>query len=158
MVDSRVRFKILAEGNFNMGVQQHKVNSSLEYVKGARFSKNSKLVPLASMTLIHPVLRKIIYQRGTKCSTCRKAISICKTAEKNYTRLTNFVNSEGVSDTIHKSPSSGEASKRNKNVKTTISASGPEISELLEKGAIQKAETAQEGFLSNLYLAGTVTQ
>ena len=57
-----------------IGVQQHKVNSSLEYLKGARFSKNSKLVPLASMILIHPVLRKIIYQSGTKCNTCRKAI------------------------------------------------------------------------------------
>ena len=113
MIDSRVRFKILAQGNFNMGVQQHKVNSSLEYLKGVSFTKISKLVPPASMALIHPVLRKIIYQRDTKCNTWRKAISICKTVEKNYTRPINFVNSEGVSDTIDKSPSSGEASKHN---------------------------------------------
>ena len=42
---------------------------------------------------------------------------------KNYTWPRNFVNNEGVSDTIHKSPSSGEASKHNKNVRITNSAS-----------------------------------
>ena len=31
-------------------------------------------------------------------------ISVCKTVEENYTRPKIFVNSEGVSDTIHKSP------------------------------------------------------
>ena len=39
-------------------------------------------------------------------------------------RPRNCVNSEGVSDTIRKSPGSGEASKHNKNVRTTISAGG----------------------------------
>ena len=59
IVDSRVRFTIIAEGNFNMGVQQHKVNTSLENLKEVPFTNNSKLVPLTSMTLIHPVVRKL---------------------------------------------------------------------------------------------------
>ena len=59
MVDCRVRFTIIAESNFNMGVQQHKVNTSLENLKEVSFTNNSKLVPLTSMTLIHPVVRKL---------------------------------------------------------------------------------------------------
>ena len=59
IVDSRVRFTIIAEGNFNMGVQQHKVNTCLENLKEVPFTNNSKLVPLTSMTLIHPVVRKL---------------------------------------------------------------------------------------------------
>ena len=57
MIDSRVRFKIIAKGNFNMEVQQHKVKSSRKS-KGGSFHNNSKLVTLASVTLIHPVVRK----------------------------------------------------------------------------------------------------
>ena len=60
MVHSRVRFKIIADGSFNMGVQQHKVNTSLENLKKVPFTNNSKLVLLASMTLIHPVVRKLL--------------------------------------------------------------------------------------------------
>ena len=59
MVDSRVHFTIIVEENFNMGVQQHKVNTSLENLKEVPFTNNSKLVPLTSMTLIHPVVRKL---------------------------------------------------------------------------------------------------
>ena len=49
---------------------------------------------------------------------------------KNYMQPRNFVNSEGVSDTIHKYPNY----------------------QMLEKGVIKKAEAAQEEFLSNLFL------
>ena len=42
-----------------MEVQNHKVNTSLENLKEVPFTNNSKLVPLASMTLIHPVVRKL---------------------------------------------------------------------------------------------------
>ena len=59
MVLAKVRFKIIAEGNFNMEVHQHKVNISLENLKEIPFTNNSKLIPLASMTMIHPVTRKL---------------------------------------------------------------------------------------------------
>ena len=42
-----------------MEVHNHKVNTSLENLKEVPFTNNSKLVPLASMTLIHPVVRKL---------------------------------------------------------------------------------------------------
>ena len=71
---------------------------------------------------------------------------------KNYTRPRIFVNIEGILDIIFTSPSSGETSKHNKNVRTTNTASGP--GNLLEKFPIQKAETAQEEFLDNLFLVG----
>ena len=58
MVNSKVRFNIIAEGNFNMEVQEHRVNTSLENLKEVPFTSNSKLVPLASMALIRPVVRK----------------------------------------------------------------------------------------------------
>ena len=53
-------------------------------------------------------------------------MSVYKTVEKNYTQPRNFVNCDVVSDTIHKSPSSGEASKYNKIIRAIISASGLE--------------------------------
>ena len=56
VVNSKVRFNIIAEGNFNMEVQQHRVNTSLENLKEVSFTNNSKLVPLASMALIRPVV------------------------------------------------------------------------------------------------------
>ena len=59
MVDSKVHFNIIAEGNSDMEVQQHKVNTSLENLKEVPFTNNSKQVPLALMTLIHPVVRKL---------------------------------------------------------------------------------------------------
>ena len=45
---SRVRFKIIVEGNFSIGNQQHKVNTSLENLKKVPFTNNTKLVPPAS--------------------------------------------------------------------------------------------------------------
>ena len=77
--------------------------------------------------------KKIIYRRNTKCTTGRKAISVCKTVEKNYTPPRGFINSEGVPDTIHKSPSSRETS-------------GPGNIKFGKKGAVQKAETGQQSF------------
>ena len=47
MVNSKVRFNIIAEGNFNMEVQQHMVNIS---------SENPKVVPKSK---IHPVVKKL---------------------------------------------------------------------------------------------------
>ena len=40
MVDSRVHFTIIVKENFNMGVQQHKVNTSLENLKEVPFTSN----------------------------------------------------------------------------------------------------------------------
>ena len=59
MVDSKVHFNIIVERNFNMEVQQHRANTSLENLNEVSFNNNSKLVPLASVTLIHPVVRKL---------------------------------------------------------------------------------------------------
>ena len=53
MVNYKVHFTIRAEGKFNMEVQKHRVNTSLENLKEVPFTNNSNLVPLASMTLIH---------------------------------------------------------------------------------------------------------
>ena len=59
MANLKVRFSIITEGKFNMKVQQHKVSTTLENLKEVPFTNNSKLVPLASMSLIHPVVRKL---------------------------------------------------------------------------------------------------
>ena len=59
MVNYKVHFTIIAEGKFNMEVQEHRVNTSLENLKEVPFTNNSNLVPLASMTLIHRVVRKL---------------------------------------------------------------------------------------------------
>ena len=104
MVDSKVHFNIIAEGNSDMEVQQHKVNTSLENLKEVPFTNNSKQVPLALMTLIHPVVRKLFTKEIPICTISRKAITFCKIVGKIYTQPRNFDNGEGVSDTIHKSP------------------------------------------------------
>ena len=60
-----------------------------------------------------------------------------------YTQPRSIVNSERVSDTIRKFPNSGEAFKYNITVRKKLSVLvDQEISELLEKGAIQKSEPA----------------
>ena len=59
MVNPKVRFSIITEGKFNIEFQQHKVSTSLEYLLEVPFTNNSKLLPLASMILIHPVVRKL---------------------------------------------------------------------------------------------------
>ena len=59
MINYKARFNIIVEGNFNMEVQQHMENTSLENLKEVSFTNNSKLFPLASMTFIHPVVRKL---------------------------------------------------------------------------------------------------
>ena len=61
MVYSRDRFKIMAEGNFSMEVQQRKEKfSSTEPLKEVPFTNNSKVVPLASMTMIHTVIKNYL--------------------------------------------------------------------------------------------------
>ena len=76
---------------------------------------------------------------------------------ENYTQPRNFVNSEGVSDTIYKSPSSGKPPHTIKMSEQQSLLVVQEKSELLEKGVIQKTEyqkTAQEEFLSTIFLVG----
>ena len=62
-------------------------------------------------------------------------------------RPRNSVSSEGVSDTIHKSPSSGEASKHNENVRSTIPASAPGNIRGAGEGIYSETETLSELFL-----------
>ena len=71
---------------------------------------------------------------------------------KIYTQPRNFDNSEGVSDTIHKSPSSGEASKHNKNVATTISASGPGNIRVAGEGSYSESRNSLRGVSEQLFL------
>ena len=59
-----VRFQSAFQNNSGSKFQygqylQHKVNTCLEYQKEVPFSNNSNHIPLASMTLIHPVVRKL---------------------------------------------------------------------------------------------------
>ena len=98
--------------------------------------------------------KKIIYRRNTKCTTGRKAITVCETVGKNYTRPRHFVNSEGVSDTIHKSPGSGEASKHNKNAKTTISASGPGNTGVVGEGSYSESRNSSRGVSEQHFSCG----
>ena len=147
IVDSRVRFTIIAEGNFNMGVQQHKVNTSLENLKEVSFTNNSKLVPLTSMTLIHPVVRKLFteeipnvprlagrlsqFVKQWKKITCdQEILSIVKGYQIPFTNL----------PVQEKPPNIIKMSEQQSLLVDQ------EISELLEKGAIQKAETTQRSF------------
>ena len=106
----------------NIIVQQHKVNTSLENLKEDLFTNISKLVPLASMTIIHPIIRKLFTEEIPNVPLPGRLSQFVK-QRKKYTRQRNFVNNEGVSDIIHKSPNTGEASKQNKNVRTTNFAS-----------------------------------
>ena len=57
----------------------------------------------------------------------------------------NFVISEGILDTIHKSPSSGTASKHNKNVRTAISASGPGNVKVAGEGSYSEWRNSSRG-------------
>ena len=76
ILDSRVRFKIIVEGNFSIGNQQHKVNTSLENLKKVPFTNNTKRVPPASTDFDTSSSKKIIYRRNTKCITGRR--KFCK--------------------------------------------------------------------------------
>ena len=110
MVNYKVRLNIIVEGNFNMEVQQHMENTSLENLKEFSFTNNSKFSPLASMTFIHPVVRKLSTKEIQNVPLAGRLSQFVKQWEKKYTRPRNYVNSERISDTIHKSPSSGKAS------------------------------------------------
>ena len=81
MIDSRVRFKIIAKGNFNMEVQQHKVDASRKS-KGGSFHQQLKTGNAGISDFDTSCSKKIIYRRNTKFTTSRKTISVCKTVEK----------------------------------------------------------------------------
>ena len=83
-----------------------------------------------------------------------KAITVCKAVGKNYMRARNFVNCEGLSDTIRKSPSSREASKHNKNVRTTISASGPENIRVAGEGSYLESRNSSRGVSEQHFSGG----
>ena len=81
MIDSRVRFKIIAKGNFKMEVQQHKVDASRKS-KGGPFHQQLKTGNAGISDFDTSCSKKIIYRRNTKFTTSRKTISVCKTVEK----------------------------------------------------------------------------
>ena len=135
MVDCRVRFTIIAESNFNMGVQQHKVNTSLENLKEVPLTNNSKLVPLTSMTLIHRVVRKLFTEEIPNIPRLAGRLSQFEGYQLPFTNL----------PVQEKPPNTIKMSEQQSLLVDQ------EISELVEKEAIQKAETTQEEFLSNLF-------
>ena len=113
--------------------------------KGGSFHQQLKTGTIGINDFDTSSSKKIIYRRNTKCTTGRKAITVCKTVGVNYTRPRNFVNSEGVSDTIHKSPSSGEASKHNRNVETTVSSSEPGNIRVAGEGSYSESRNRSSG-------------
>ena len=139
MVNSKLHFNIIAGGNFSIEVQRHRVNTSSENLKVVPFTNNTKLVSLASITLIHLKM---------------KTIRVCKAVGKSYMRARNFVDCEGLSDTICKSPSSREASKHNKNVRTTISASGPENIRVAREGSYLESRNSSRGISEQHFSGG----
>ena len=80
-------------------------NTSLENLNEVYFTSNSKLIPLASMTMIHLVVRKSFTEEVPNVPLAGRLPQFIKQWE-NITR-DQFFNSEGASDTIHKSPTSG---------------------------------------------------
>ena len=76
---------------------------------------------------------------------------------KNYTRPRDFVNSEGVSNTIYKSPSSGKPPNTMRMSEQQSLLVVQEISELLERELFRKQSirnTAQEEFPSIIFVVG----
>ena len=98
--------------------------------------------------------KKIIYRRNAKCTSGRKAVTVCETMGKNNTRPRNFVNRERVSETIYKSPSSGEYTKHNKNVRTTISASAPRNISLPREGSYSESKNSSRGVSEQHFSCG----
>ena len=96
MVDSRVLFKIIAERSFNMKVQQHKVNTSLENLKEILFPNNLKLVPLTSTTLIHPAVRKLFTEEITNVPLAGRP-SAFKTVRKKHATKKLFLHDSQIS-------------------------------------------------------------
>ena len=154
MVDSRVRFKIIAKRNFNMEVQQHKVNTSLENLKEVPFIYNSKLVALASVTLIHPVVRKLFIEEIPNLPLAGRLSQFVKQWKK-VTRDQEILSIvKGYQIPFTNLPLEEKSLNTIKMLEQQSLLFDQEISELLEKGAVQKAETIQEEFLSNLFLVG----
>ena len=82
MINSKVRFKIIAEEDFYVKVQQHKVNTFLENLKEVPFTNNSKLVPLASMTLIPPIVRNLFTEEISNVSLAGRRSQFVKQKKK----------------------------------------------------------------------------
>ena len=151
MVNSKVRVNIIVKGNFNMEVQPHSVNTYLENLKEVPFTNNSKQVPLASMTLIHPVVRKLFTEEIPNVPLAGRLSQFVKQWEE-ITRDQEILSIvKGYQRPFTNLPVQEKPQKMSDKQSLLVDQ---EISELLEKGAIQEAETAQEEFLSNIFLVG----
>ena len=93
MVNSKVRFNIIAEGNFKHGSSATQGKYLFRKSKGGSFHQQLKTGTIGINDFDTSSSKKIIYRRNTKCTTGRKAITVCKTVGTNYTRPINFVNS-----------------------------------------------------------------
>ena len=152
--DSRVRFKTIAEGNFNVEVQQYKVNTSLENLKDVSYTNYSKLVPLVAMTLIHPVVRKLFTEETPNVPLAGRLSPFVNQWRKITRNQEIFSIMKGYQNTIHKSPSSGETYKHDKNVKTTISASGPGNTKVFGEGSYPEIKDSSRGLSEQPFSCG----
>ena len=91
MVNSKVHFNIIAEGNFSIEVQRHRVNTSLGNLRVVPFTNNSKLVSLASITLTHSIVRKWrlsqFVKQWEKITCEREILSIVKGYQTQFANL-----------------------------------------------------------------------
>ena len=96
-----------------MEVQNHNVNTSLENLKEVPFTKNSTLVSLASITLIHPAVRKLFTEEIPNVPLAGSLSQFLKQWKRIIRHLEVLSVVKGhISNTINKSPSSREASKK----------------------------------------------
>ena len=128
----------------------HKVSTSLE----GTFHQQLKTGTTGINEFDTYSIKKTIYRRNTKCTTGRKAISVCKIAPKN-------THNEEILSTVKRYqipftnlPVQEESPNKIKRSEQQSLVVDQEIPDLLEKRAIQKADAAQEEFLSNLFLEG----
>ena len=121
-----------------MGAQQHKVKSFHQQLK----TGTTGITGFATSSR-----KKIIYRRNTK-------YSVCKTVEKNTRDQEILSIVKGFQIPFTNLPVQEKPPNTIKMSDQQSLLVDQEISELLEKGAIQKVETAQEEFLSNHFLVG----
>ena len=96
-----------------MEVQNHNVNTSLENLKEVPFTKNSTLVSLASITLIHPAVRKLFTEEIPNVPLAGSLSQFLKQWKRIIRHLEVLSVVKGyISNTINKSHSSREASKK----------------------------------------------
>ena len=136
----------------NIPLLLHRVNTSSENLK-VPSSSNSKLLPLASMALIHPVVRKLFTEEIPNVPLAGRLSQFVKQWEKvtHDQEILSIVIRYQMPFTNLSIQEKPNTTKMSEQLSLLVDQ---EISELLEKGAIQKVQTAQEKFISNIFVVG----